>query len=318
MKLKYFYSLGLFVMASLLLTSCIKNKVEPLGNAGETFIKIDEAPEKTMFFSPFTGVKKVDLFTVRRDVPSNAELNTTTTVKLTAKPSLVTAYNTANGTNFELLPDSLYTLTDPSMKESANVYKLTYNDGDFAKTFSIQLNGSKWDLSHKYALGFSITDSSGKNLSEGKKDVLVMISVKNQWDGVYEVTGTLTDLVVPTITGEYPLNWDLVTAGPNKIIVYDKDYTGTPTHIINSGGSLSQYGSFGLVLTIDPNTNKVTEVVNFYGQPAGNGRSAALDPAFDNRYDPATKTFHMRYYILQPGTNIRTIFEETWKYTGAR
>lgn len=320
MKFKFLNLLALFGITSLLLTSCIKDDVKELGDAGSTFVKILEAPEKPLYFSPFTDVRKVDLFSVRRDANSSGELNSNATVKLTLNEALIDEYNDENNTNYELLPDSLYTLVDPSMKLSATEYAVNFGSGDFAKEFTINLNGAKWDIAHTYAMAFNITDSAGKKLTDGKDQIIVLISVKNAWDGVYEVSGTLTDLVAPTILGYYPLKWDLVTSGPNTITVFDREYTGTPTHIIESGGSLSQYGTFGLVFDIDPATNKITNIRNYYGEFAGGfKRNAALDPTGINAYDPDTKTFHVKY-LLQQGDNrdTRTIFDETWKYVGER
>ena len=147
--------------------------------------------------------------------------------------------------------------------------------------------------------------------------MVVEVGIKNKWDGIYTVTGTLVDLTTTTITGSYPMSWDLRTSGANTLAVYDKTF-GAQTHPIASAGAISQYSTFGLNITVDPVTNKITGVVNPFGQPAANGRSAALDPSGVNAYDPATKTFRIKYYMLQPGTTIRTTFDETWTFSAAR
>lgn len=150
---------------------------------------------------------------------------------------------------------------------------------------------------------------------------MAFISVKNQWDGVYEITGTMVDNTSATFTGAYPLQWDLVTSGPNQVIAFDNINLGIPGHIFLNAGSPSYFGSFGLVINIDPNTNKITSVTNYFGQPAPNGRSAQLDPSGANYYDPNTKTFYIKYWMMQPSvvpSGPRTVFDEVWKYLGPR
>ena len=307
---------------ALLFASCIKEGAAPLGDRGTTTVKLLESPEKKLFFEPFTNIRDISLFSLRKDAPSSAELNTTTAVKVKLNPTLVSDYNTANNETYELLPDSLYTL-DPSIVKNGQVYTMTLSPGEFAKDFGIKLNGAKWNLAHKYALGFTIEDASGKAISPEKKDVLVLIAIKNKWDGVYEATGTMVDLANATLTGFYPLEWELQTASATQCIVVDNVYLGFPGHIINSPAGLSYYGSFGLVVTFDPATDKITNVVNYYGQPAANTRSAALDPTGINAYDAATKTINIKYIMKQvlnpplPNNN-RTLFDETWKFLRPR
>ncbi len=257
------------------------------------------------------------LVDVYRDVPDEERLTVATKVVITEDPSIVTAYNTAHGTNYIALPSSAFTI-DPSNPKTGNNYTLTFNAGEFYKQLKIAVpNATVLDPNKKYALGFKIATVDNGKISASEKEVVVEVGLKNKWDGVYTVTGTLTDLAVPAITGNYPMTWELRTSGSNTLNIYDKS-KGTQTHLILNGGSTSEYGSFGLNITIDPVTNKITNVINPYGQPAANGRSAALDPSGINAYDPATKTFRIKYYILQPGTTIRTMFDETWVFSSVR
>ena len=80
MKYKFFNYL-VFLSASLfLLNSCIKNEVTDLGDSGKTLLKFQEAPENQIFFSPFSDTRPVSLFSLRRDVNSQNELNKSATV----------------------------------------------------------------------------------------------------------------------------------------------------------------------------------------------------------------------------------------------
>jgi hypothetical protein len=97
----------------------------------------------------------------------------------------------------------------------------------------------------------------------------------------------------------------------------------TPITTGTAADAISYYGSFGLILTFDPLTNKVASVTNYYGQPAGNSRYAQLDASGANVYDPGTKTVTIKYNMCQPSVVtvapfIRTTWDEVWTYKGAR
>ncbi|MES2883028.1 MAG: DUF1735 domain-containing protein [Bacteroidota bacterium] len=257
------------------------------------------------------------LLDLYRDVPDQGLLNATTKVVITEDASIVTAYNTSHNTNYIALPSTAFTI-DPSNPKTGTDYTLTFNAGEFYKQLKIAVpNATVLDPNKKYALGFRIASVDNGKISASEKEVVVEVGVKNKWDGVYAVSGSFVDLAVSTITGYYPLTWELRTSGSNTLAIYDKSQ-GTQTHLILSAGSLNQYGTFGLNITIDPATNKVTGIVNSYGQPSANGRSAVLDPTGINAYDPATKTFRIKYNMLQPGTTVRTMFDETWVFSSVR
>lgn len=322
MKFKFLNILSLLGLTSLLLTSCIKDEVDDLGNEGDNFLKILESPENQLFFSVFTDVKRIDLFSVRRDAATTSALNQSASIKLQLDTAKIRLYNEEHDTEFELLPDSLYTLGEGIVK-SGDIYTMTLNAGDFAKDFAVNLNGAKWDVSHKYAMAFNIIDSAGLNLTEGKKDIMAFISVKNKYDGRYEVTGTFVDMANATFTSAYPLTWDLVTSGPNSVIVYDNVNLGVPGFLFNTPAGASYYGNFGLEIEFNPETNAIVGMTNYYGQPAVNTRSAVLDPSGANKYDPATSTISIKYFMLQPSVvpappHIRSMFNETWTYKGPR
>ncbi|OLY93587.1 protein of unknown function [Cnuella takakiae] len=326
MKYKLLNTFSILLAASLALTSCIKDDVDDLTTEGDSFVKILESPEKKLFFSPFTDVRTVDLFSLRKDAANSASLNTASSVKVTMNPTAIEDYNAENGTHFEVLPDSLYTLVDPATKVSATEYKFDLAAGQAAKEFSIKLNGAKWDLSHSYAMAFTIADSAGLNITEGKRDVMVFLAVKNKYDGIYEVTGSYVDATNGAFVAAYPYEWELQTTGPNQCMVVDNVNLGFPGFLFETAagsGSFSYYGNFGLLVNFDPVTDKIVSVTNYYGQPASNTRSAQLDPTGANQYDASSKTINIKYFMLQPSAvpappNIRASFNETWRFVKDR
>lgn len=257
------------------------------------------------------------LITITRSPNDQAGLNQALTVKLVADPSLVTNYNTANGTSYVALPAANYTLLD-------NISTVTFQPGQATTQIRIRLNKTGLDLSQQYALGFSIADpGSGAVVDPTLKTGVYAIGVKNQYDGHYQVTGSLVDAANATITGNYPMDVYLVTAGPNSVYLVD-NAIGDVYHSILSGTSLSYYGAFGVQINFDPSGNgKVVSVVNVYGQPASNTRSAQLDPSGANQFNTTTKAMDIKYFMIQPSSvptppSIRTSFDEHFKYLGPR
>jgi len=303
-----------------LLFGCKKPEIPEQANGkGSTIVRLASGNGfKLVPIDLVTTPQTFGLADIYRDAPGQAALNSSTQVVITEDPSIVAAYNAAHNTNYIALPSSAFTI-DPSNPRVGNNYTLTFGPGEFYRQLKITVpNATVLDPNKKYALGFKVSsvDNDGK-ISASENQLVVEVGLKNKWDGVYSVNGTMVDLANAALTGYYPLTWELRTTGATTLAIYDKSQ-GTQTHLILNGGGLSQYGSFGLNITIDPATNKITSIVNSYGQPSGNGRSAALDPSGVNAYDPATKTFKIKYFMLQPGSTVRTTFDETWVYTGVR
>src|SRR6476659_6612624 len=186
-------------IATMLATSCIKDEVGQLGDAGKSFVKINEAPSNALFYRPFTDVRTATLFSLSKEANSSTSLQTASTVKVTYHPELVTAYNTDNSETYKpLLESSIYTLAnDASITKAGNDFTFNYAAGDFAKDFKIAIDGSKWDLANKYAAAFVISDPGNLTKKSGTDTIMVFLSSKNKYDGVYEFTGTMTDVAAP-------------------------------------------------------------------------------------------------------------------------
>src|SRR5664279_304918 len=212
---KYYFSIAAMAFLSV---SCVKDDVKnKLTTEGSTYFKLLEAPENQLFFDPFTEVKKVDLFSLRKDAATNTSLNTPSAVTLNIDPSLITDYNNNNGDTYEELPDSLYTL-DPTYVKSGTTYTTTFASGDFAKEFNINLNGAKWDLAHKYAIGVNIANvGTNKNdkIDADQNSIVVLVSIKNQWAGTYTSNGWLYHPASPRALTD--ITKELVTAGANSV-----------------------------------------------------------------------------------------------------
>jgi len=161
-------------------------------------------------------------------------------------------------------------------------------------------------------------------LNACKKSKTTPASTLNQWDGRYRMEGTMTDHTNPANhwmnnTYEYSLH----TSGANTDSLVCKALNMPGIVIGNTGGGITNqtfYGNFGLIMTFNAATNKVTAVTNYYGQGAGpSGRSAVLDPSGFNDVDPVTKNIRVKFFMDETAVaGHRATFNVTLVYLGAR
>jgi hypothetical protein len=316
MKLR---NLIIMALVPALLTSCLKSRdaLGVINDTGSTTTGIFDAfyygAAKSFALTGNPPIETLDLLDIRYSSPRKK--SGTIHVVLAVDNSLVTAYNTANGSNFLALPTNAYTL--PNGLE----FDLPAgNEGQY--TLPLTLNKNNLNLQNAYAIGFKIVSVSEGQIDQLQKNIVVTILVKNKYDGVYDIDGTFVDYSNPAFVSAYPLEWQLVTTGPTQVKVQDALDFGTPTpaYLFWTGTGYSYYGSFGLIVNFDANDN-VTSVTNFYGQPSGNGRSATLDPSGINKYIPGSPpVIKIKYWMDQPSviSPHRSAFNETWTYVGPR
>jgi hypothetical protein len=302
---KYLFLACLSVFA---FAGCVK---EPAGdkttetlNSGTTFVGFPSGMASNTFFDPFTDVKTISVFTIKKDAANNADLKKANNFVVTALPGAITAYNNAHGTAYELLPASFYTIATTDVAASGDNLTFKFLPGDFSKDLIIKLDGSKLDLSKTYALAYKITNSDGVQIHAASKDTLyAFYSVKNQYDGKYAITGTITrnSATGPDVTLGGTLKSDLVvdvaTVGANA---------NTFSQLWADGSGVAGIG--GLKLTVDPATNKVTVTSD----------NATLKNTIgtNNYYDPTNRTFYLAFdWGTAPNTRIAVT---TLKYTGPR
>jgi len=310
------------------ISSCVKDSAPELGSSGNTIIKFNDGPTKALFYSPFTDIKQVTIFTFRRDVNSAAELQKPVEITLAEDATLIPA-------GYTDLPASMYTLVaDPSITVASGKVTMRFAPGEFSKSLKINLNGAAWtNLSTKYGKYYKVFDAATKQVATAQATIAVTMSIKNTWDGIYEATGTFVDVLNPAWSHvnnglaaySETQTYEVRTVSATQCEVFDTSVFGGFYVPFYTGTGLSGYGSFSPVLTFDPTTNAITGVYNRYGTAplyvSGNGRSAALDPSGYNDYNPSTKTIRIKYFMMQPSlvpTGPRTLIDEEWKYIGPR
>jgi hypothetical protein len=282
-KLRTMKKYLLLLIAPFLFTSCIEDDLVELTDQGSPFLVAGGGTEKELFFNAFTNVKKIPMFDIHRNVPSNAALNTPTTVKLTAARDILEAFNEEHDETYEWLPSEIFTfVNEPGITFQGDDVILNYSAGDFAKEIAINLDGSKWDLAHKYALAYRITDPGNNKIATGNDYFITLISAKNQWDGVYHYTTSSNNTLLPDQDTEVELH----TVSPTKVKLYP---------------GLLGYYSNEVWYIIDPETMGVTVEMNTLLPIATDASS---------HYDPETKTFNLKW----TSNGGARIFEETMTF----
>ena len=321
---------GVLILA-ILAVSCVEGlEFKELGDGGETWIKLNPASSDGFFLKvaePTDQPQTFDLLDIRKDASSVSAQNTSTTVLLEFDLGILTAYNTANGTDFIPIPEADYS-TVPAA--SGGNITVTFAPGDFAQKVSLTIpNAFNLDPANQYAMGYRMQVTSGGVLSTSSPaELVVQVLPKNLYDGVYEVTAIspMIDVTSDNLVGEYPFDFHLITTGAHSVDTYGATYIHTYGHVIYviSGDYLSRYGSFSPQLQFNPDgSGEIIGATNYYGNPASNTRGMLLDDTQTWSWDPVTRNIRIKYHMTMTSAvpdppHIRTTFDELWTYKGTR
>jgi hypothetical protein len=345
---KQFAAIGI---AAMLFTACDKVETTPgLGKSGQTLVTLLEGGnpynviKDPVDFVPTPTTLTKGVIDIRREIPNSEELNKTITVTIKDDTAAVRAANAS----YVQFPTALYTLTlSPGITKTGGqggVFTVVFQPGEFAKQIYINVpNATLLNPSSLYGLGFTITSADGGAKVANAKAVVVEVGAKNNWDGVYDITGTFSDINAAgaAFTGAYPLQYALVTTGANTCDVVDNKYQGYPAYIFTTPTGLSFYGSYGLCIGFNAATGAISDLHNYYGDKtkpataggspsagtgppdyaASNTRRAVLDPSGVNAVQ-GNRDILIKHWMLQPSLQpspfIRSFFNEKWAYAGPR
>jgi hypothetical protein len=195
-------------------------------------------------------------------------------INLTLDTTLITRYNIAHPDPKDkiiLLPAAAYNTT----------FTATIPAGQRKMEIPVTFRSILLSPAFNYGLPVTITDGAGVTISKNFGSMIIRVGVKNIYDGVYSMkgyvvrqddTGGLMGYIKAGVTT------DLVTDGVNS--------NGFTQYWANGGGIA---GIDQTTLSVDPVTNKV--------KVFSKANSALVNlPGYDNRYDPATKTFYLSFY----------------------
>lgn len=303
MKRTYIYLYTILAALTVFLSSCLKSE--------KTFTDFSKAGTLVELpLAAYTGLNKtaavaIPIQAAAQTVPvvvnvaSPVALSTSLKVTLKVDEAALTALNNKNiaqykadstaaandptgataepdyPTIYTLMPTQFYTIptlvtTVPANQRTANI--------------SINVVTQNFDLEKAYVLPITIADASGQQISN-YKTLFLNIQAKNKYDGIYTVKGYVhrdADLSLggPIKAG---ITTSLATTGANTL---------SYTPVWANGGGIG--GIDGLGLVVNPTTNKVTFT--------DSNPTLVGTPGYDNRYDPATKTFYLSF--LWNGTDI--------------
>ncbi len=234
----------------------------------------------------------------------------------TSDPAYIT-FMTAHP-EYTLMPSNLYSFDSTVVIKNAGVLN-TANFSIKFKTGAVDANGNNLFLSNEYVLPIMIKDAGGYQIASNFRMIVMRVLAKNQFDGKYTVTGTFEHLTNPAFTASYPKTVALITEGSSTDAYFDYGVNGgTFGYGFLNGGAGTYFGNWDPVFTFDAKGN-VTKVSNYYVDPAPRSRNAQLDtsPGTVNKYDFATKSLDVSYYLIQSGA-ITAKMHEIWKYKGPR
>ena len=318
MKIIKSYASWFLLLFVIGITSCEKEEIKDGG--GKTLVKIIGGGEDPVVL-PMDVVPQIEEMVIadlRKDAVTEADVNTATTVTITNTQAFLDAYNTANGTHFELLPTSAYTITPGSgVTVNGNTWTVNLAPGELARPISITLDKNQMDLSKSYAFGLQITQTTVGSPALGTGFAIINPLVINEYDGIYSVvSGTVTRYTAPgvpagdALSGSLTGNPDvfLATSGPTSVSIPPAG--ADEGQLLWAAGSNSAVGGIdGLRVVVDPLTNLTTIT------SAANATLANW-AGHDNKYDPATKTFYLAFR-WNPTANVRE-YEIVLAYKGPR
>ncbi|MBL7975489.1 MAG: hypothetical protein JNJ85_11290 [Candidatus Kapabacteria bacterium] len=158
--------------------------------------------------------------------------------------------------------------------------------------------------------------NSCKNSNEGTTNPT---PTRNQWDGRYRLTGTMTDSVDSKFQWKddtYIYTMQTSSSNTDSLV---SEILGFPGIIIANLANATFYSKVGLNFTFDASKNKVIGLTNYYGQPSPSGRSIVLDTTGANSVDPITKNIKVKFFVDEVGTaKHRASFDVTLIYLGDR
>ncbi len=313
MKLNIKLSLALIMLLSVAALSCLKDKafengeIQSVHTNGATpkiiEIKLTAGSIRNVLGLSFNE-SLID--TVINLIPVNLATSEPASqdihVTLTQNDQIVTDYNAAN-TDTTVTPDNpnptgkvthyliptLYTIVNPGgvvivpKGEHTGYLQMKFKPSDF--------------LGATYALGFTISkvDESGYTISGNNQKGMVIINIKNQFDGDYTVTGWFFHPSAGRAIGEVK---HLSTVNSTRVEGAFADFgSGTTMQfsVINNvatNWSSDAFLSNGFMVNDNPGGVNYSDASNEGHLPGDANFNKTI---YNNTYDPATKTFYLHY-----------------------
>lgn len=276
----------LFLVMFFGLLSCkrqdVFGEVEP--NTSRVMAEFTDARTGTSVTSDFSAQPtEVELTELRLEPRSVAKGETR--VKVIINSTVLNAYNEANGTAYQMPPPGAFVLSKG---------EYTLSKGQRQAMVKAQLLPSAL-VNGSYAVGLSIAEMSQGDISKTAHDVVVFISIKNSYDGIYNVRG-YSNIPGTAFTGNFVVpcgeELALATSGVSSVFI-------DPGQPVYSAGGFTYISNLLPDISFNSTTNKVSAVSPRSGSL---GFIFPFDAAYDSRYDPATKTVYVKYGVAPTGS----------------
>jgi len=259
------------------LSSCLKNKNEQPDFSSTT--PVVEIPVGSPVGDG--SVNSLSTSLIQKDAPTDyyfyinyaASSTKPTDIKVTLSidPAALLTYNKAHPTDtpLKIVPTNAFTMST-TITIPANQRRVEV---------PVKFISTALDPAISYGLPVIIKDASGEVISNKFGSVVIKVAVRNKYDGKYSLKGyVFREGDTGGLTGFFKgLSRDLPSNGANAV--------NFAQNWADGGGA---GGIDGLTISVNPTTNKVT-------MKSTANATLANDPAYDNRYDPATKTFYISF-----------------------
>lgn len=278
--------MALFLSLGIGMVSCLKDKDYDDGLIQSTHGSTPQMIEVKVSASSASNFLGLVFDPVNRDTTLNfIPVNLATAgsasedinVTLTQKNSLVTDYNAANGSDYQIPTPNMFTVLN-----AGNV--VTIPKG--SHTGYLQVKFKPADFAGAWALGYQITavDKPGYTISGNLSTGIVAIVAKNPYDGLYTSVGYFEH---PTSPRDIDLeHLALVTVNANTVNRLIGDLGA-------ASGSMNITVNANNTVTVGPGPGNTGTVASIANLP-----SVGI---YNNTYDPATHTFYLRYGYPNPG-----------------
>ena len=323
-------SLAVVAMFSLVFTACKKAKVAtPMGDAGQTLVKLlgGGTPAATSskpidFVNTPTKILAVE---VRRDIPSETELNKVMIVTVKDDTAAVSAWAVGSTNKFKL-PAAWYTVAVAGGVKTGGeggTFTITFQPGEFSKSIFVTVpDATLMNPSFVYGLGFTVLTADQGGKISTQKSMIIEIGAKNAYDGIYSVEsgfvqryggpGPTNPVCCDNLTGPLGSGNDdvhLFTTGAYIVGIPVSNQVGRLTWSYLTSPNSGVAGIDGIRLTVDPSTNLVSSM------SAGNATFANF-PGYVCKYVPSTRTFDLNWRWNPTGTC--RDYQIVLKYKGPR
>jgi hypothetical protein len=312
LKLNIYAATLLMIMFSA--TSCLKDD-EHLWDFSDNspLVEIPEAPSVSGFI--VRAIDMVDVIDINIPVniaaPNPLGEDVTVTFELD-KENLelrnVKEQKENTGMLYEMFPEALFTVDSWTVKIPA---------GKNLVNFPIHVKSSLVDLSKNYLLPIKIKSVTPNiTIASNFSRILLQIIVKNKWDGVYEVTGSMTD-PTPDYVGSYPKTIHLITTGPKSCAYFDVNLNGgTFGYKFDAAGSGSYFGNWAPAFNFNDD-GTIASMSNYLNDPAPRSRRFALDNTAANKVN-TDKSIDVAYHMVYNASSTRAFVIEHFTYVGPR